>query len=86
LMRTLKTKERLCYDTIDSDAILPQQRRPSGEKRAILAAVVVVTREAQEAVLGMQPARMCPDWSTSRKPIHLVGRCRRRRERQCPKT
>jgi hypothetical protein len=49
LMRTLKTKERLCYDTIDSDAILPQQRRPSGEKRAILAAVVVVTREAQEA-------------------------------------
>jgi hypothetical protein len=85
LMRTLKTKERLCCDTIDNDAMSQLQRKTTGKKRAILVAAVEVSREAQEGILGMQPARMYPGWSTSKTPTAVVGRCRLRKERRCPK-
>jgi hypothetical protein len=84
LTRTLKTKERLCCDTIDNDA-MSQLQKMTGRKRAMLVAAVEVSREAQEGILGMQPARMYPGWSTSKTPTAVVGRCRLRKERRCPR-
>jgi hypothetical protein len=81
LTRTL-TKERLCCDTVSTrDGIALLRKRPSGRKRACLAAVVEVSREAQEGIMGIRPQIMAPGWSTSRKPIAVAIRYRQRRER-----
>lgn len=84
-MRTLMTKERLCCDTIDNDAILKLHRKRVGRKRGILVAAVEVAAEAQAAMLNIQPDKMSPDWSASRTPTALVVRYRRRNGRHSPR-
>lgn len=54
LTRTLKTKERLCFDTIDNAANAQLQRR-AGRTKVILLAAVEVSKEAQEGILGIRP-------------------------------
>lgn len=84
MTRTLKTKERLCYDTIGNEnAIVQLRTKPSGRRRVVLLAVVEVSREAQDGILGIRQEIMHPGWSTSHKPTAVVGRFRQRKERLC---
>lgn len=84
LTRTLKTKERPCYDTTGNENDVAQLlRKRTGRKSLVLLAVVEVSKEAQDGILGIRQEMMHPGWSTSRKPIALVGHCRQRRERRC---
>ena len=84
MMRTLKTKDRLCFEAIkDGDGGHLRTRWRVGTVRWIqyLAVAMEVVVEAQEGILGIRPAIMPPDWSQSR--TLRVGRCLRRRELRC---
>ena len=88
LTRSLRTKERLCLHTIDDgseNAIGLLRRKVDGRVRvrAILLEVVVVGREAQEALLGMKPEMLHPGLLVSRKRILVVEVCHPRRGRRC---
>ena len=75
-------KERLCYGTESSrDGIVLLQKRRNGRKRELLAAVIEVSKEAQEGIIGIRPQIMAPGWSTSKKPIAVAIRYRQRKER-----
>lgn len=60
LMRTLKTKDRPCSDTINNDGACgpPRTTRRAGRRlrqRGYLALAVEVSKEAQEGILGIRP-------------------------------
>jgi hypothetical protein len=81
LTRTL-TRERPCYGTASTrDGIVALQRRRSDRTREVVAAVVEVSKEAQEGIIGIRPQIMPPGWSTSKKPIAVAIRYRQRKER-----
>lgn len=64
LTRTLKTKDRLCYEAIKDGNIEHLKTKPRiGIVRwmGYLALAVEVVAEAQEAIQGIRPAVMHPD-------------------------
>jgi hypothetical protein len=79
LMRTLKTKDRLCYGTTkDGASELPRTTR-TRRRRGYLALALEVSKEAQEAILGIRPEIMHPGSSKTA----TIGRFRQRRGRRC---
>jgi hypothetical protein len=85
LMRTLKTKDRLCFEAIKgSDTVHLKTKMKAGTVKwmGYLVVVLEVMAEAQEGIRGTRPAIMHPDWSRSR--TLQIGRCLQRRGPQCP--
>jgi hypothetical protein len=86
LTRTLKTKDRLCYEAIKGGdvEILKKKKKPrAGTTRwmGYLALAVEVVDEAQQGIQGTQPQNMHPDWYRSR--TLLIGRYLLQRELLC---
>lgn len=85
-MRTSKTKDRLCFDTINSDGgcMRLKTMRTFGmrwKRRDYLALAVEVNREAQEAILGIRSEMMHQGSSRTLQ----IGRFLQQREHRCPR-
>lgn len=85
LTRTLKTKDRLCCGTTNSDGGCgrPRTTRKAGRmrrQREYLALAVEVSKEAQEGILGIRPEIMHQESSKTLR----VGRYLLLREHHSP--
>jgi hypothetical protein len=86
LMRTLKTKDHLCYEaTRDSDIepLRTKSKRGTVKWIGYLAVAAEVSREAQEGILGSRQETKHPGWSRKASKILVVGQCLHRRELHC---